>query len=153
MDCTLVKIIGKDSFFSELFLRKKNEEMYFLRFLINRVWEISLLQEDRDCSPGQQNMLLDLSWSEKRHSNASNASLVDVPGSNPTSVCQGKRHPLLPTTLCSSTLNLRYQEFGKVCNMDKGSTDTAFYPRILSTCHDLLFVATLTRDVHSDFYY
>ncbi len=31
----------------------------------------------------------------------------------------GKPHPRLPTTLCSPTLNLCYQEFVKVRNMDK----------------------------------
>jgi hypothetical protein len=48
--------------------------------------------------------------------------------------------------VCSPTLNLRYQledirSISKVLNMPvqqwiKSSTNTAFYPRILSTCHD-----------------
>jgi hypothetical protein len=56
---------------------------------------------------------------KEQRSNASDASDVDVPDSNPTSVRPGKRYPQLPTTLRSPTLNLRYQEFGKVRNMDK----------------------------------
>ncbi len=60
-------------------------------------------------------------WGKEQRFNASesDASDVDVPGSNPTSVRPGKRHPRLPTTLRSPQLNLRYQEFGKVRNMDK----------------------------------
>ncbi len=56
---------------------------------------------------------------QERRSTASDASDVDVPGSNPTSVRLGKWHPLLPTTPHSPTLNLHYQEFSKKRNMDK----------------------------------
>jgi hypothetical protein len=45
---------------------------------------------------------------------------------------------MIPTpddSLRSPPLNLRYQEFSKVRKWIKGSTNTAFYPRISSTCH------------------
>jgi hypothetical protein len=38
-------------------------------------------------------------------------------------------------------LNLRYQELGQCATWTKGSTDTAFYARILPSCHGLALAA------------
>jgi hypothetical protein len=43
----------------------------------------------------------------------------------------------------SPMLNLRYQELGQCATWIKGSTDTAFYPRILPNCHGRVVTVTV----------
>ncbi len=85
---------------------------------------------------------------------------VQVPPTTPTLMSRvrslppsGRSRSTIPDdSRRSPMLNLRYQELGQCATWIKGSTDNAFYPRILPNCHGSgPAVVTLTQaDVHRE---
>ncbi len=88
-------------------------------------------------------MVKEEKYFKKRSFRKSKESTIYVPPTTPTLMSRvrylpqsGRSRSTIPDdSRRSPMLNLRYQELSQRATWIKGSTDTAFYPRILPNCH------------------